>query len=500
LVQNDNDRGGESRLIKQAMDVGGLRSFVAPPITTITRPHDPAPDADSARTLIVRCSLQDIPDYRGALRRWFAAVRTGGHLVITVPHTFLYERLLSLPSRWHSSQRRLYTPASILAEVEEALEPNSYRVRLLRDDDEGYDYAAPGDLPPAGSSDIVLVLEKIEPPLWQPGVPVAAGKIRGAEPDYAFEPPRTRVEVTTPQARRRILILKLDHLGDFIMSLNALENARARFADSHITLVVGSWNVDMARASGLADEVIAFDVFPRNSTEEEVDVQGKTALFEQLGLGAFDLAIDMRTDTDTRFLLRKVDTRLRAGIGARSQFPFLDIFLPVNQTRNETEAAREDVLRHRDFSWQDSADNGEFRLKFATDTIDRGGALVWGPYSRLRPGRYEFEPFIEPDRATNGLLTLDVAIDATPVVQRILSPEDEVGKLAFTVEAPDLPFEFRIWTVSDAPIFGFSFYGGRLIRQGGASVLHQSEYQLLLIELVAHRLDRAGVLGDVVAR
>ncbi|MDO6413666.1 hypothetical protein Q4F19_04655 [Sphingomonas sp. BIUV-7] len=457
-------------------------------------------EGDGLATLLAPRLLQDVADYRAMFRAWFAVLRSGGHLIITVPHTFLYERLLSLPSRWNPRQRRLYTPNSLMAEVEEALEANSYRVRLLCDDDNGYDYGVAADHPPSGASDILLILEKIDRPTWRLGPPLAPSKIRSAEPDYAFEPKRTRVESVSQPPHRRILILKLDHLGDFIMSLSALEKARARFPGAHITLIVGSWNVEMARNSSLADEVIAFDIFPRNSTEEEVDVPGKTALFEQLRLGTFDLAIDMRTDTDTRFLLTKVDAKLRAGVGARSQFPFLDIFLPINQTRNEAEAAREDVLRHRDFSWQASADASEFRLKFVSKTIDRASALVWGPYFHLRPGRYEFEPFIEPNRGETGLLTLDVAIDAKPIVQRIISPSDHVGKLAFIVEKPSLSFEFRIWTVGDAAAFSFSFYGGRLIREGGASVLHQSEYQLLLIELVANRLGRFGVLGEMLAR
>ena len=53
-------------------------------------------------------------------------------------------------------------------------------------------------------------------------------------------------------------------------------------------------------------------------------------------------------------------------------------------------------------------------------------------------------------------------------------PAAESPRLHFTVETPDTPFEFRIWTRPDLPSIDLSFFGGRLIREGAASVLHQS--------------------------
>src|SRR5918993_1289209 len=132
--------------------------------------------------------LQDQADYRGLLRQWFAMVDVGDKLAIEVPHSFLCEREVALPSRAQPSRRRLYTPGSLLNEVEEALEPNSYRVRLLCDHDQGYDYDS--DVP-RGTHAILLVLERIKQPAWsldQGVVETTAG------PDFRFEPARTRIE------------------------------------------------------------------------------------------------------------------------------------------------------------------------------------------------------------------------------------------------------------------------------------------------------------------
>ena len=442
--------------------------------------------------------LEEAADYRATLRAWFGLVRVGGHLVIAVSHAFLHERQLALPSRWNPRQRRLYTPGSLMEEVEEALAPNSYRVRHLGDLDQGYDYELDVDHLPVGRSDVVLVLEKIAPPRWTLALTPQERptKPRPDGPDYQFEPPRTRVEVATTGTRRRVLILKLDHLGDFIMGVAALERARALFQGAEITLVVGSWNVELAQGLGIADHVVAFDVFPRNSSEETVDVPGKGALFQATVSAEYDLAIDLRTDADTRPLLRLVKAGLRAGLGAHSRFPFLDIFLPLDSSHSGAEGAREFLFDHHAFPAQGSAKRTAHRLVSSAATVERDCGIVWGPYRTLRAGRYIFEPYIDIETGAGGLLRLDIALDTERASQTLVDGPGPV-RLPFTVEAEGTSFEFRIWTVDGAPALDFSFFGGRLIRQGAAAVLHQSESPLLLMELVALRLQRTGVLAEI---
>src|SRR5271167_106161 len=66
---------------------------------------------------------------------------------------------------------------------------------------------------------------------------------------------------TPPPEIQRILVLKLDHLGDFIIGLPALHALRELFPAAHIRLVCGRWNQGSARDCGLADEVRTFDFF-----------------------------------------------------------------------------------------------------------------------------------------------------------------------------------------------------------------------------------------------
>lgn len=100
------------------------------------------------------------------LQAWHKALRIGGHMVIVVPHQFLYEKRRSLPSKWNGDHKRFYTPASLLAEVEAALAPNTYRVRHLQDNDDGYTYGVGPQAHAGGCYEIELVVQKIQAPGW----------------------------------------------------------------------------------------------------------------------------------------------------------------------------------------------------------------------------------------------------------------------------------------------------------------------------------------------
>ena len=105
--------------------------------------------------------LEHVDDPINTIREWFRVVKVTGFLVLVVPHQYLYERKLALPSRWNKEHMRFYTPASLLAEVESALEMNTYRVRSLLDNDVGFDYSVNEYQHASGCYEIELVMEKI---------------------------------------------------------------------------------------------------------------------------------------------------------------------------------------------------------------------------------------------------------------------------------------------------------------------------------------------------
>ncbi len=102
-----------------------------------------------------------------AIRDQFRVLKVGGYIVCIVPHKFLYEKRLFPPSIYNPDHKHFFTPSTLLALYEQSLEPNSYRVRHLCDNDRGFDYSLGPEVHSAGCYEIELVLEKIEPPGWE---------------------------------------------------------------------------------------------------------------------------------------------------------------------------------------------------------------------------------------------------------------------------------------------------------------------------------------------
>jgi SAM-dependent methyltransferase len=111
--------------------------------------------------------LEHIQDYKKAIQEWFRVTNVGGHVIIVVPHQYLYEKRKNLPSRWNGDHKRFYTPSSLLKEVEESLPTNTYRVRFLEDGDKDFDYSIDPTQHSKGQYEITLVIQKIIPASWE---------------------------------------------------------------------------------------------------------------------------------------------------------------------------------------------------------------------------------------------------------------------------------------------------------------------------------------------
>ena len=132
--------------------------------------------------------------------------------------------------------------------------------------------------------------------------------------------------------RPRILLLKLDHIGDLVLAMRAMLQIRKAWPDAHITLVCGPWNVALARQFGLFDRLVAYRFFSDASPGAQPAAPDRHAEFAALDLGEpFDLAIDMRYDQDTRPLLDAIDARFRAGYSARNLKTALNLELPTTE-------------------------------------------------------------------------------------------------------------------------------------------------------------------------
>ena len=128
---------------------------------------------------------------------------------------------------------------------------------------------------------------------------------------------------------QRILVLRLDHIGDFTLSIPAFRLLRGTFPNAKIDVVVGPWNRTLAERLQLFDRVMLFNFYAERSGDgRELDESASRQIFRSLLADqSYDLAIDLRLDGDTRQLLTLVDAEFRAGFSEGLLHPWLDISL-----------------------------------------------------------------------------------------------------------------------------------------------------------------------------
>ena len=299
--------------------------------------------------------------------------------------------------------------------------------------------------------------------------------------------------------QRRLLVLKLDHLGDFLIALPALEKLRRLFAGDHITLVCGSWNQRMAREAAVADEILSYDFFPEASALWTGEPHQGIERFREMCRGPFDIALDLRVDDDTRFLLEHVEATIKCGIGSRLRHPFLDVVLPGQFERRETDQAI--VLNPDRFH-----SSMPKRTPFFHETSFRGpkGHLIYGPYIDLPPGRFHVFYGLRLSAPLHRFPGVRVVVDVTrgkqaePVAAR---PVDwrrtgfaNAVELEFTAREPGDRYEFRVHATGHPIGARMQFFGVRIEQldrpisaRFKRAELHIGEQLSLLVQLIEDR-------------
>jgi ADP-heptose:LPS heptosyltransferase/GT2 family glycosyltransferase len=127
----------------------------------------------------------------------------------------------------------------------------------------------------------------------------------------------------------RVLIVKLDHIGDCITALPAVQRLKQAFPVAKITVLAGGGTLSIWQAEPSVDEVTRFDFFHARSGLGVTGVADKALveLGQLLRKKEFDLAIDLRKQPDTRHLLQLSGARILAGFDHQGRFPWLDVAL-----------------------------------------------------------------------------------------------------------------------------------------------------------------------------
>jgi ADP-heptose:LPS heptosyltransferase len=105
---------------------------------------------------------------------------------------------------------------------------------------------------------------------------------------------------------RNILAVKLDHIGDVVLSLPAMAMLKQEYPNAAITALVGKWAKPIVEKLPFINDVITFDYFFERAeagkrTCEQAEL---TRLEDVLGKRNFDLAVDLRRHPETRGILK----------------------------------------------------------------------------------------------------------------------------------------------------------------------------------------------------
>ena len=145
-------------------------------------------------------------------------------------------------------------------------------------------------------------------------------------------------------ALREVLVLRLDRIGDVLMSLPALGALRAALPAAHIRLVVGKWSAEVARSAPV-DEVLVWSAPWVGRPAEGAEGFGALARKARaLRREHLDLALDLQGDVRASILMRLSGARVRVGYANTGGGYLLTHVVPLDETVSWVEQNRRAVV------------------------------------------------------------------------------------------------------------------------------------------------------------
>lgn len=242
----------------------------------------------------------------------------------------------------------------------------------------------------------------------------------------------TRVEKTTifQPSRKRILVLKLDHLGDLILAMPAIAKLKARYPDATLDIAVGSWNLELAKMFPFFDKIHTLDYFKRQSANQASVAQEELRSF-LAQLGTYDIAIDLRRQGDTRFVLKSIKAELKVGYKSFDPAidPTLDIALDATQDVPFVETSMNRTsISNQMLALVDAlpADPGDFIAlpRLFASTERKKGAIALFPYAGNDVKEWEIAKF-------KALISRLCATDSVTEVNLFFASPAEAQRHAF---------------------------------------------------------------------
>jgi len=151
---------------------------------------------------------------------------------------------------------------------------------------------------------------------------------------------RLRPRRPAPAEPRRVLLLRLERIGDFLMTLGAIAAARRRAPSAEIDLVVGSWNEALARLAPGVDRCETLDApwLARGQAGATLGaLVGRARGWRRHG---YDLAINFEPDIRSNALMALSGAPRRVGFRSGGGGPLLTDACDYDPTSHSAANAR----------------------------------------------------------------------------------------------------------------------------------------------------------------
>ncbi len=132
----------------------------------------------------------------------------------------------------------------------------------------------------------------------------------------------------------RILLLRLERIGDLLMTVAAIADVRAQAPSARIDLVTGSWNGPLARLIPGVDAVEALDAPWLSRTAGSGGYGALVQRARRWRRRRYDLAINFEGDIRSNLLLALSGAPRRIGFGMAGGAPLLTTCVPYDPARH----------------------------------------------------------------------------------------------------------------------------------------------------------------------
>jgi ADP-heptose:LPS heptosyltransferase len=118
-----------------------------------------------------------------------------------------------------------------------------------------------------------------------------------------------------PANPKNILIVRLDHIGDFVCTTPLFRNIKKRFPEAKITVLVNSVSKDLASRDPHIDKLITFSHFYLKRGGDASSLDGWKRVLKDIKAFSFDIGIDPRGDMMSIVSMWLGGVRYRVGYG-----------------------------------------------------------------------------------------------------------------------------------------------------------------------------------------